>query len=440
MATKHPWRVCFLPALFCLALAAYLPDSHLLPLRAWAWPALVLLALAGLGACWVLAGPGGMQWRGRGTMPIALAWLTVLGLALHGQFQPDLQRHALLALADREPGRLATLGEHLVVGYDEPGQVRELARLGLIGGLFISRRNIEGKSPDQLRVELADLQAVRRQAGRPPLMVATDQEGGPVSRLAPLLPRQPPLSSVIAPGRSSAGIEARAQAYGEAQGRALADLGFNANFSPVVDLKPAQPAGALDFHTRIAERAIAPQPDTVSRVALAYSRGLHGEGVMPTLKHFPGLGGVTQDTHHFTAHLDTPLETLAGRDWVPFRRILGQTPAMLMVGHVMVDALDKTRPASLSRPVIHGLIRVAWGFDGVLISDDMTMAAVYDRGLCSSAVDALNAGVDLLLVAYDWEKYFQVMLCLDQAQGAGSLALLEESQARLARLPWRGGG
>jgi beta-N-acetylhexosaminidase len=429
---KTAWKRWLLPAAPCAALAAVLPDPHLLSVRDWATPALFLLSLAGLTAAWTRQ----VRWQG---WSIALAWLAVLGLVLVGVAEQHLHKLAVLNTADQAPARMAALGEHMVVGYEDIDQVRELARRGLIGGLFITRRNVEGKLLEQVRAELAGIQALRRQAGLPPLMLSTDQEGGPVSRLSPLVPQQPTLASVLGPGISPQQIEQRARAYGEQQAKGLADLGINANFSPVVDLKPAHPAAALDFHTRIADRAIAEQADTVTRVALAYSQALHANGVMPTLKHFPGLGRVKQDSHHFTARLETSTAILDASDWQPFRRILAQTPAMLMVGHVIVEALDPTRPASLSQRVLTGLVRETWGFDGVLITDDMTMAAVYDRGLCQASAEALNAGVDLLLFAYDWEKYYLAMDCLAQAQADGKLVALDASRQRLARLPWRNG-
>jgi len=110
---------------------------------------------------------------------------------------------------------------------------------------------------------------------------------------------------------------------------------------------------------------------------------------------------------------------------------------MLMVGHVTLDAVDQTRPASLSRPVLTGLLRDRWHYDGVLISDDFSMAPVYDRGLCSASLEALDAGEDLLLISYDWQQYYTVMDCLRQAADTGKLPDLSQSHRRLEMQPWR---
>jgi hypothetical protein len=126
----------------------------------------------------------------------------------------------------------------------------------LIGGVFVSHHNIIGKTPAQLRAELDSFQSVRRRAGLPPLLIATDQEGGSVSRLSPLAPHQPPMASLV----DATDAEQRATDYGSRQGHALAELGINVNFSPVVDLRPSRPPDPSDHHTRIADRAIAAVP------------------------------------------------------------------------------------------------------------------------------------------------------------------------------------
>lgn len=427
--TQSRWRLSL--ALICALAAYHLQNPLLLPARAWAEPVLLLVGVMCLAAtlCWRPRQP----WL---TLSIAILWLATIGFIVVGASAQYRHRQTILQAADRNPELMARLGAHLVVGYDNSQEIRMLAQRGLIGGIFITRHNVMGKTFEQLRVELALLQAVRRKAKLPPLIIATDQEGGPVSRLSPPLPLQPALASVLADDAHPHEIEQRARQYGAAQASALAALGINTNFSPVVDLKPAQATGFLNFHTQIADRAIASDPNTVTQVALAYSQALLRQGVMPTLKHFPGLGSVSVDTHYFNADLNTSLSDLLARDWRPFQQILSQTPALLMVGHVTVSALDKTRPASVSPAVLTGLVRQQWQFDGAMISDDLSMAPIYKRGLCRSSVESLNAGMDLLLISYDWKKYYLILDCLQHAEKTGALAPLEKSHQRLQALPW----
>jgi Glycosyl hydrolase family 3 N terminal domain len=163
--------------------------------------------------------------------------------------------------------------------------------------------------------------------------------------------------------------------------------------------------------------------------------GLHDNGVACTLKHFPGLGRVLTDTHLNNADLDVPLATLAQTDWVPFRALMENQAPFVMLGHVRLTALDTERPASFS-PAVIGLLRGDWRFRGVLITDDATMGAFYGSawGITGGALQALNAGVDLILISYDPDQYFPVMYSLLQAARTGALRAdrLGESDGRLS--------
>jgi beta-N-acetylhexosaminidase len=147
------------------------------------------------------------------------------------------------------------------------------------------------------------------------------------------------------------------------------------------------------------------------------------------------LGRVRSDTHHFNADLDTPLDQLEASDWRPFRDVLSGSKAQLMIGHVTLTAADPDRPASHSKRVIDGIIRQKWNYQGVIITDDFVMGAIYQRNVCTAVVEALNAGVDLLLVAYDGAQFYRVFACASAGflQGKLDPAMLRASEARLKR-------
>lgn len=418
--------------LLALALATHLKDPQLLPYRKAETPVLIVLSCTCLLYLFNLS-----TWHKALRIGLGLAWAAVLGLTAWHEYLPMHAQSEIFSASREDSVRLQEFGKHLVIGYDQPENIAPLVSRGWVSGLYLTRRNTEGKTLAQLRDEISAFQALRKQAGLPPLMIVSDQEGGNVSRLSPPLPQQPTLSTLITPGATEKELAAKALEYGREQGKYLASLGVNTNFSPVVDLKPQGPDFRMDFHTLIAQRAISPDPHTVTVMGLAYSRGLMSQGITPTLKHFPGLGSANGDTHHFSAHLTVSRKTLETRDWVPFRDILAQTPALLMVGHVMADDIDPGTPASLSAPLIKSIVRQQWHYNGPIITDDMTMAAVYERGLCRSTIQALNADVDLLLVSYDWEKIYPVLKCLLDADHAGSLPDLRESDIRLAHAAWR---
>ena len=402
--------------------AWHLKDPHLRFMRAWELCLLLGALAVGIAIAWRFA-------RGR-LRPVALglafaALLTALGN------EAASRRHRAEVEAASGPVAQA-LGARFIVGYDDAAQLRDRVRKGLIGGIFVTGRNVKGRTAAELRDEIAGLQALRREAGLPPLVVATDQEGGAVSRLSPLVEPQPALATLLDAEVSDEELKQRAHAYGTRQGRALAALGITLNFSPVVDLRPGRAPGRWDLHTRIDERAISADPAITAQVALAYEQGLESAGIRGTLKHFPGLAGVTEDTHHFAAVLHTPAARLATHDWKPFQEVSKQSDAAIMLGHVILPELDAEHPVSFSRRIVRQVIRGEWGYQGLLVTDDLTMGAAYNRGLCDATVRALGAGVDLLLIAYDHDKYFDAMHCALQAaqRGAPDLLLPERADAR----------
>ncbi|WP_454651710.1 glycoside hydrolase family 3 N-terminal domain-containing protein [Bradyrhizobium liaoningense] len=360
-------------------------------------------------------------------MLLVLLWCLppVLMLSAHVRF--ELRKHAVLSASTTEARQL---GPHFMVGYSSFPEVARLAEQGLIGGVYVTRHNIRGRTIEALRAEIAALQDKRRAAGLPPLVVAADQEGGIVGHLAPPLTKVPALATLtgLAPGDQ----QARAEEFGRIHGRELADLGVNLNLAPVLDLKPSVRRNRLDFHTLIGQRAIAADPAVVSTIASAYVRGLEESGVGATLKHFPGIGRVRDDTHHFSASLDTPVKELEATDWLPFREVLSHSRSALMVGHVTLAAVDPDRAASHSKRVVEGIIRGKWGYQGVVMTDDLVMGAIYQNDVCKAVVEAINAGVDMLLVAYDGAQFYRVFSCaLDGSrQGRLDAAMLRASAAR----------
>lgn len=415
-------------ALGWLALAAlwfwawHLKDPHLRFMREWELALLLGVLTAGIAIAWRFA-------RGR-LRPVALGLAFAALLTALGNEAASRQHRAEVEAASGPVAQ--ALGARFIVGYDDAAQLRDRVRKGLIGGIFVTGRNVKGRTAAQLRDEIAGLQALRREAGLPPLVVATDQEGGAVSRLSPLVEPQPALATLLDVDVSDEELAQRAHAYGARQGKALAALGITLNFSPVVDLRPGRAPGRWDFHTRIDERAISADPAATAQVALAYELGLESAGVRGTLKHFPGLAGVTEDTHHFAAVLRTPAARLATHDWKPFQEVSKQSDAAIMLGHVILPELDAEHPVSFSRRIVRQVIRGEWGYQGLLVTDDLTMGAAYNRGLCDATVRALGAGVDLLLIAYDHDKYFDAMHCALQAaqRGAPDLLLPERDDAR----------
>jgi len=357
----------------------------------------------------------------------------VVGLATTLSLEASF-RLARARVLTADTADLEKLGRHFIVGYRDPAEIDRLVERRAVGGVFVSARNVQGLSAGAIRRQIDLWQDRRRSQGMPLLWIATDQEGGAVSRLSPPLPRQPPIASVVAQFPDEGARQRAAHDYGLAQGRALASLGINLNFAPVVDLN-RNIVNPNDRYTRIRDRAISSDPMIVTDVARHYCLGLSETGIRCTLKHFPGLGAVFEDTHFEAGHLRVPLDELERGDWIPFRSLVGDG-AFTMLSHARLSALDAERPVSFSETIVSGLLRGHWNQEGVLVTDDFSMGAVYGSkaGIAAAGVAALNAGVDLILVSYDPAQYFTLMNALIRADRTGGLApaALARSAQRLA--------
>ncbi len=249
-------------------------------------------------------------------------------------------------------------------------------------GFILFRRNCG--SPDQLR-QLVE--ALRDSVGRADAPVLIDQEGGRVARLRPPYWRAYPPAQRIAAlpdpvAREAARLGARLIADD------LARLGITIGCLPVLDL----PAAGAD--PVIGDRAFGGDPDRVAHLARAVCDGLLEGGVLPVIKHIPGHGRARVDSHYACPVVETEHDELSRTDFVPFRALA--TAPWAMTAHIVYRAIDPAAPATFSQTVIGEIIRGEIGFDGVLISDDLSMRAL-GGGLGERVGRAIGAGCDLVL-------------------------------------------
>ena len=252
-------------------------------------------------------------------------------------------------------------------------------------GFILFARNIA--EAGQARALIA---ALRDCVGRPDTPVFVDQEGGRVQRLRPPLAQDYPPAAALGAlhaqdrgaGLRAAWLMSRLHAFD------LRRLGFNADCLPVLDVPVA---GAHDV---IGNRAYAREPDAVAALGRAAAEGLLAGGVLPVVKHVPGHGRAAADSHLALPCVEAPLEELRRHDFAPFRA-LNDMP-MAMSAHVVYTALDPGAPATTSRQVVAGIIRGEIGFDGLLMSDDVSMKAL--SGDFAGRTDAIiAAGCDVVL-------------------------------------------
>ncbi|WP_020652470.1 beta-N-acetylhexosaminidase [Massilia niastensis] len=260
-----------------------------------------------------------------------------------------------------------------------------------------------------------------RDAMGPEALVALDQEGGAVVR-STWVPAPP---SAMALGAAD-DVEL-ARAIGAAVARAVRALGFNWNFAPVLDLNnnPHNPV--------IAERSFGADPETATRIALAWMEGSESEGVACCVKHFPGHGDTHVDSHRDLPTVDKPLAELERFEFAPFRIAAPSAPAV-MTAHIVYPALDPDNPATMSRAILTGILREQFGYQGVIITDGMDMHAIAHRyGAGQAAVNALVAGADMVMAIGARETQVETLHAIAAAIESGVLPL-PEVEARLARL------
>jgi len=245
-------------------------------------------------------------------------------------------------------------------------------------GFILFARNCA--TPDQVRGLVAEL---RGAVGRGAAPVLIDQEGGRVARLGPPHWRSYPSARAIAAlGEQAARLGARLIADD------LAVLGITVDCMPVLDL-PAANADPV-----IGDRAYGERADRVAAMGFAVCKGLLAGGVLPVMKHIPGHGRATVDSHLALPRVAAPLAALDAHDFAPFRALAAMPWAM--TAHVVYEAIDPDDPATLSPRLIAGTIRASIGFDGFLVSDDLSMAALAGA-VGARARRALAAGCDAVL-------------------------------------------
>jgi beta-N-acetylhexosaminidase len=324
-------------------------------------------------------------------VPVALAGLAAAALLLAAcrtGAPPDPQR---LARVD------ARVGELLLVGFDgvslaDSATLERLLCEARVGGVLVFARNIQ--SPEQLRRLTGDVSArARACAGRPPL-VAVDAEGGPVMRLGPAAGYTATLS---ARDLGDANDLALTELEGRRIGAMLRAAGIGWNLAPVVDVgyNPANPVIVGQG------RSFSANPRWVAAQARAFITGMRAEGVLTTIKHFPGHGGSRDDSHR--GFVDVTETANADLELAPYRILVAEGVVdSVMTAHVVNRLVDPRYPATLSPNTIGRVLREDVGWKGLVVSDDLQMAAIRERyGIERAAVLALGAGVDVLLIADD---------------------------------------
>jgi beta-N-acetylhexosaminidase len=314
-------------------------------------------------------------------------------------------------------------GELLAVGFEGtelPEAIAELAAGTGLGGVVLFARNCPS-----LDAVLALTDAAR--ALGPDVLVLVDHEGGRVHRFPPPFTHFPPAATV---GRT--GEPALAARVARAMARELRAAGFDSGLTPVLDCR-TDPASVV-----VGDRAYAEDAGVVAACGTAFIQAALAEGLIPVAKHFPGHGRTPVDSHLALPEVDVPVAELERTELLPFRRALAAGCPAVMVAHVRYPALDPEWPASLSAPVITDLLRNRLDFGGLVLSDDLEMAAVRSGwGVGVAAARFLTAGGDLALVCREDATRVDAVAAVAQALVDGALAPHAAEAARARRTALR---
>lgn len=267
-----------------------------------------------------------------------------------------------------------------------------------VGGLIYNSQNLV--DIDQTKTMMAKMQQYADSRISLPVFLGVDEEGGSVTRIASNeaygITNVDNMSDIGATGDTQNAYQA-----GVTIGTYLSDLGFNLDFAPVADVLTVS-------DSVIGNRSFGTDSELVASMALSELQGLESMGIQGVMKHFPGHGGVSGDSHSGAVSTDKSLEELFASELVPFQRAIDGGAEFLMVGHIAApNVTGDDTPASLSKVMITDVLRTQMGYQGVVITDAMNMTAITaNHAADEAAVLAVNAGADMILMPEDFGKAY----------------------------------
>ncbi|GGD92990.1 beta-N-acetylhexosaminidase [Paenibacillus nasutitermitis] len=317
------------------------------------------------------------------------------------------------------------LGQLIIAGVEGTSandKTRRMISEEHVGGIIFYKNNLT--DPEGVTGYVNTLKSWNR-ANSAPLFISVDEEGGRVSRL-------PGLSKIPAASRvGEADKPDYAARIGAFLGEACRVMGINMDYAPVLDINsnPGNPV--------IGDRSYGTTAELVTRTGMEVMNGMRTTGVIPVVKHFPGHGDTSVDSHLELPVVNKSLKELQALEWLPFREAVKQGADAVMVAHILFPKLDADYPASLSKTVITDELRGMLGFKGVVITDDLTMGAIAKHyGMGEAAVRSVKAGSDILLVAHGYENVTSIIQALKKSLDKGEITQerIDESVMRVLAL------
>ncbi|MCP1183960.1 beta-N-acetylhexosaminidase [Paenibacillus sp. 1781tsa1] len=310
-----------------------------------------------------------------------------------------------------------------VQGTTLDDQAKQMITDQKVGGIIFYANNVT-----TLEGTAKFVQSIKEtnQSNPVPIFMSVDQEGGKVSRM-PENVESIPSNKKVGQTKDSA----LAETMGELLARQVQLAGFNVDFAPVLDVNsnPKNPV--------IGDRSFGSSAELVSRMGIAEMKGLRNEGIVPVVKHFPGHGDTSVDSHLDLPVVNKTEKQLAELEWIPFQAAVKEHVEAVMVAHILFPKLDPDHPASLSDVIIGEHLRGKFKYDGVVITDDLSMGAIAKNfKLDQAALATVKAGSDILLVAHSYESAKTIFDTLISAVKSGDISesRIDESVYRILAL------
>lgn len=323
------------------------------------------------------------------------------------------------------------IGQFFFIRFDgvtPPATVAEFIREKNIGGVTLFASNCPG-----VKETAESIHRLKNSAGRFPLCVSVDHEGGQVHRLPKPVTHFPPLRTL---GKLCERMPSSNLVWetGRVMGRELKALGFDLNFAPVADVD------TNPFNPVIGDRAFSNNAEVVAMAATQLIEGMQGVGVAACAKHFPGHGDTNEDSHAVLPRLPHNLKRLHSLELIPFKAAIQKNVAAIMPAHVVYNGMDHGLPATFSVKLLRDLLREELGFEDLIISDDLSMGAISKNSSMEEAcVKAFAAGCDVLLTFGSIEKVRSAIDYFSQAVDEGKIPAerIEKSLQRIAEFKAR---
>jgi len=318
------------------------------------------------------------------------------------------------------------VGQLVIVGFDgytADDSIKTMIQSYKVGGVILFGRNVE--NPEQL-ITLNNTLKNINSGNKIPLFISIDEEGGKVSRM-PKEIRKLPTNKTIG--------EANDENLSYEIGSILADevkmFGFNMNFAPVLDINsnPQNPV--------IGDRSFGNSKEIVSRLGVQTMKGIQSGGVIPVVKHFPGHGDTSEDSHIGLPAVSHDMNRLIDFELIPFKDAINNQADAVMIAHILLNKIDSENPSSLSKTVITELLRNQLKFNGVIITDDMTMRAIVENyNIGEAAIKSVKAGSDIILVCHGYDNEIAVIDALKNAVENRTISqeTINESVYRILKL------